>query len=71
MATSPLPSWGPKTGRDCGVTSAFSGVPNTKRGGKIRSGYLTPAFLGAQKGAGLRRNLRILGGPQHQAQAEN
>ena len=71
MATSPLPSWRPKRGRDCGVTLAFSGVPNAKRGEKIRSGYLTPAFLGAQKGAGLLRNPCILGGPQRQARGEN
>ena len=50
MATSPLPSRGPKKGRDCGVGPAFSGVPNTKHGEKIRSGYLTPAFLGPKKG---------------------
>ena len=71
MATSPLPSWGPKRGRDCYVTPAFSGIPNTKQGEKIKSGYLTPAFLGAQKGAGLLRNPCILGDPQHQAQGEN
>ena len=29
-----------------------------------------PAFLGAQKGAGLRRNPCILGGPQRQARRE-
>ena len=71
MATSPLPSWGPKRGRDCYVTPAFSGVPEVKHGEKIRSGYLTPAFLGAQKGAGSLCNLCILGDPQHQARGEN
>ena len=35
---------GPKRGRKCYVTPAFSGVPN--KGDKIRSGYLTPAFSG-------------------------
>ena len=50
MATSPLPCWGPKRGRDCYVTPAFSGIPNTKQGEKIRSGYLTPAFPGAKTG---------------------
>ena len=60
VATSPSPSRGPKRGLKCYVTRAFSGVPNTKRreqnqkwsptkGNKIRSGYLTPAFSGAQK----------------------
>ena len=29
---------------------AFSGVPNAKRGGEIRSGYLRPAFSGAKRG---------------------
>ena len=71
MDTSPLLSWGPKKGRDCYVTSAFWKVPNAKHEEKIRSGYLTPAFLGAQKGAGLQRNPCIVGRPQHQARGEN
>ena len=71
MATSPLPSSGPKRGRDRDVTPAFSGVPNAKQEEKIRSAYLTPAFSGAQKGAGLRCNPYILGGPQHKARVEN
>ena len=50
MATSPLPSRGPKRGRNCYVTPAFSGVPNAKRGDKIRTGYLTPAFSGPRRG---------------------
>ena len=33
------------------VTPAFSGVPNTKCGEKIQSGYLPPAFSGARKRA--------------------
>ena len=28
--------WGPKRGRKCYVTAAFSGVPNSKRGEEIR-----------------------------------
>ena len=46
------PSRGPKRGRNCYVTLAFSGVPNAKRGRKIRIGSLTPAFSGVpgQKG---------------------
>ena len=71
MATSHLPSWGPQMGRDCQVTSAFSAIPNTKHGEKIGSGYLTPAFLRAQKGAELLRNPCVLGGPQCQARREN
>ena len=44
MATSLLPSRGPKRGRNCYVTPAFSGIP--KIGDIIRSGYITPAFSG-------------------------
>ena len=71
MATAPLPSWGPKRGQDCSVTLAFSGVPNAKHEEKITSDYLTPTFFGAQKGAALLCNRRILGDPQHQARGEN
>ena len=71
MAASTVPSRGPKTGRNCYVTCAFSGVPNTMRGEKIRSGYLTPTFLEPQKRAELLRNPCILGGPQHHAWGEN
>ena len=63
VATSPLPSRGHKRGRNCYVTPAFSGVPIAKRGDKIQTGCLTPAFLGAQKGAELLRNTCILGVP--------
>ena len=38
VATSPLPSRGPKRGQKCYVTPTFSEVPNAKRGEKIRSG---------------------------------
>ena len=71
MATSPLPSLGPKRGPNCYLTPAFSGIPNAKRGEKIRSGYLTPAFAGAQKRAELLRNPCILGDPQRQARGQN
>ena len=37
---------GPRRGWKCYISPAFSGVPNAKRGEKIRSGYLTPAFSG-------------------------
>ena len=104
VVASPLPSWGPKRGRKCYVTPAFSGVPNAKHaeqnqkwlphpcllggpkeggnatsplhsrgsptpsaGSKIRSGCLTPAFLGAQNTAEMLRYPCILGGPQRQA----
>ena len=71
MATTPLPSLGPKRGGNCYVTPTFTGIPNAKRGKKIRSGYLTRAFLGAQKRAELLRNPCILGDPQRQARGEN
>ena len=71
LAASPLPSPGPKNGRNCYATPAFSGVPNAKRGDGIRIGCLTRAFSGAQKWAELLRNPCILGGPQRQARAEN
>ena len=60
VATSPMPSRGPKRGRKCFVTRAFSGVTN--KGDKIRSGCLNPAFSGAQKRAEVLRNPCILGG---------
>ena len=71
MATSHLHSRGPKKGRNCYATPAFSGIPNAKRGDKIRSGYLTPAFSRAQKRAELLHEPCILGDPQCQAPSEN
>ena len=38
LSTSPLPSRGPKRGRKCYVTPAFSGISNATPGSKIRSG---------------------------------
>ena len=60
VAASHLPSPGPKRGRKCYVTPAFSGVPDAKRGeqnqkwsptkeNKIGSGCLTLALLAAKK----------------------
>ena len=71
VATSPLPSRGAKSGRKCYATPLFSGIPKATRGEKIRSGYLTDAFSGAQKRAELLRNPCILGDPQRQARGEN
>ena len=82
VATSPLLSRGPKRGQTCYVTPAFSGFPNAKRreqnqkwspakGHKIRSGYLTPAFLGAQKRAEMLRHPCILREPERQAREQN
>ena len=56
VSTSSLPSEGPKRGRNRYVIPTLSGVPNAKRGEKIRNGYLTLAFSGAQKRAVLLRN---------------
>ena len=97
VATSPLPSRGPKRGRKCYVTPAFSGIPNKgeqnqtwlphpcllgganegvnamsplhsrasqTKGNKIRHGYLTPAFSGAQKRAEMLCHPCILGHPK-------
>ena len=50
-AAAPMASWGSRRGRNCYVAVAFSGVPNTKHGQKIRSGYPGPSFSGAQKRA--------------------
>ena len=71
MVASHLPSRGPKRGRNCHVTPAFSGVPNTKRREEIRSGCLTPGLLGAQKRAELLRGPRMHGGSQRQARGGN
>ena len=46
------------------------GDPQTKED-KIRSGYLTLAFLGAQKRAEVLRHPCIFGGPQRQAPGQN
>ena len=62
---------GPKRGRNCYVTPAFSGILNAKLGEKIRSGYLTRAFAGAQKRAELLSNPCILEDSQRQARGEN
>ena len=69
MGASPLPSRGPKSGRRCYITPAFSGVPN--KGDKIRIGCLTPAFLEARKRVEMPHNPLILGGPQQRAQNQN
>ena len=54
---------GPKRGRNCYITPALPGVHNAKIGVKIRSGYLTPAFSGAQKRAEVLHNPCIPGVP--------
>ena len=71
VATSNVPSRGPKRERNCYVTLAFSGVPYTKRRGKLKFGHLTRAFSRVQKRAELLRNPYILGDPHCQAQGQN
>ena len=71
MATSPLPSRGPKRGRNYHITLAFSGVPNAKLAVKMRKGSLSPAFSGAQKKAALLYNHCILRVPQRQVRRQN
>ena len=55
VATSPLPSRGPKRGRKCYVTPAFSGIPNAKDGEQELS-YTTKQEkninFGSSKGGG-------------------
>ena len=53
------------------MSPAFSGIPNAKRQVKIRSGYPTSAFSGAQKWAEVLPTPCILGDPQRQARGEN
>ena len=48
VAASPLPSWGPTSGRKWYVTPAFSGVP--KQADKIKIGYLTLPSGGPKDG---------------------
>ena len=71
VAASPLPSRGRKRGRKCYVTTPFSGLPNAKRGEKIRSAYLTHAWFVTQKRAEVLHNPCILRGTNCQARGEN
>ena len=50
VAASPLPSWGPKRGRKCYATPAFSGVPN--KGEQNHKGMCRPCLLGNPKEGG-------------------
>ena len=64
VAASPLPSRGPKRGRKCYITPAFSGVPY-RRGRKQKwptkgqKCYITPTFSGVPK-----QGDKVKGGPQ-------
>ena len=62
VATSPLPSRGPKGGQNCNVTLRSRG--SRTKGNKIRSAYLIHGFSGGQRRAKVLRNPCVLGGPQ-------
>ena len=76
MATSPLPSEGPKRGQNCYATAAFLGTPNAKLGEKSKSGRnccVTPAFLGvpnAKRGEKIRSDYPNLAFAGAQKKAE-
>ena len=61
MATSPLPSREPKSGRYCYVTRASSTIPT--KGDKVRSGSIRHAFSSAQKWRALLCNLYVIWDP--------
>ena len=64
VATSPLPSRGPKGGRKCYVTPTSSGVPNAKRGEQNQKWPPHPCLLGGPKeGGNATSNLHSLGSP--------
>ena len=62
MATSRLPSRGPKIGQSYNVTSVLSWFP--RKGDKIRNGYIILAVAGAQDWMEVRCNPCVLRGPQ-------
>ena len=66
-----MPSRAAGRGRTCYVTLEFLGLPNAKRGDKVRTGYLTAIFSVAQKRTEVLCNPSILGDPQCQAAGEN
>ena len=68
VATSPLLLGGPKEGGNATSLLHSRGSLTLSGGSKIRSGYLTLAFSGAQKRAEMLYHPCILGGPQRQAQ---
>ena len=68
VATSPLPSWGPRIGRNRYVTPVCSGVPN--KGGKITRGYITRAFSGVRNCVEWLNNPCVLRGHQQWEQNE-
>ena len=66
VAASPPPSRGPKRGRECYVTPAFSGVPNTKRGEQNQKWLPHPCLLGGPKEGGNATSPLHSRGPQSQ-----
>ena len=64
VVTSPLPSPGPERGRYCYVTTAFSGVPNAKRGEQNQKCLPHPCLLGGpQMGGNATSPLHSRGSP--------
>ena len=61
VATSPLPSQGPKSGRNCCVTPHSRGVPT--KWDTIRTGHISRAISGAHDWAELLCNPCVLWGP--------
>ena len=53
MATSTLHSQGPKRGRNCYVTPAFSGIPNAKLGDKNQKWLPHLCIRGGPKEGGI------------------
>ena len=66
MVAPPPPSWGPTCGQSGYITVAFSGVPDTEHGDKIRNGYVTLAILGATCGQSGYITRTVLGVPNAQ-----
>ena len=64
VATSPLPSRGPKRGRKCYVTPAFSGVPKKGEQNQKWLWLPHPCFLGGPKEGRNATSPGVLGGPQ-------
>ena len=69
LATSPVPSRGPKKGRNCCTTPTFRGIRQKK--GTNQNWLHHPYLLGARKWAELLRNPYVLGGPQRRGQNQN
>ena len=70
MATSPLPSRGPTSGRECYITLAFSGIP--KQRGQNQNWLPHACMLGGpQEGGNATSPLRSRGSPNKGGQNQN